>query len=340
MKVSDFDYDLPPELIAQTPIPKRSDSRLLVLNRKTGEIKHRRFYDITAYFKKGDVLVLNDTKVIPSRLHGIKEETGAKIEFLILKNVKDDIYQCLAKPARRVRKGTKVVFSPSLSCTVEEKEEDGICLVSFVSEGDLLEVISSVGEVPLPPYIHQKMEDGSRYQTIYAENIGSAAAPTAGLHFTDAILKSLVLKGVQIEKVTLNIGLDTFRPVSESEVEEHQMHREYFTLKKDVAERLNKAKEEKRRIVAVGTTSVRLLEAVMHKYGKFRESGEDTDIFIYPGFDFRAVDAMITNFHLPKSTLIMLVSAFAGRENILKAYRAAIDEKYRFFSFGDAMFIE
>lgn len=340
MDVKDFDYDLPLELIAQTPLEKRSNSKLLVLNRTTGEIEHKHFYDIIEYLGSNDVLVLNNTKVMPSRIYGQKVDTGAKIEFLLLKEVDKDCYECLTRPARRIKVGTVVKFSDDLSLTVIEKKEDGMCIVKFDYEGIFIEKLEKLGEMPLPPYIHEKLKDKDRYQTIYAQNLGSAAAPTAGLHFTDELMQKIKEKGVQIEYVTLHIGLGTFRPMSVEKIEDHNMHSEWFKMDEETASRLNDAKKEGKRIIAVGTTSTRTLEAIYSKYDKFVAAQEETNIFIYPGYKFKAIDALITNFHLPKSTLVMLVSAFSSRENILNAYSEAIKNKYRFFSFGDSMFIK
>ena len=340
MKLSDFDYDLPSELIAQTPIKERDQSRLMILDKKTGEIEHKHFYDILNELNPGDVLVLNDTKVIPARLIGEKEETKAVIELLLLKDLGDNVWECLSRPAKRLKVGTIVHFSPKLKAEIIEKKEEGIVHAKLIYDGILMEILDELGEMPLPPYIHEKLKEKDRYQTIYAKNIGSAAAPTAGLHFTKELLQKLKNKGVEVLFITLHVGLGTFRPVEEENVLEHHMHSEFYQMSKPVAERLNKAKKEKRKIYAVGTTSTRTLEAIMHKYHEFRECSGNTDIFIYPGFEFQAIDGLITNFHLPKSTLIMLVSALASREIILHAYQEAVKEKYRFFSFGDAMFIK
>lgn len=339
MDVKDFDYELPLELIAQTPLEKRSDSKLLVLDRKTGEIEHKHFYDIIDYLTPNDVLVLNNTKVMPSRIYGTKVDTNAKIEFLLLKEIKKDCYECLVKPARRVHVGTIIDFNDVMKAEIIEKQEEGMVVAKFLYEGIFIEKLEQIGETPLPPYIHEKLKDGSRYQTVYADKLGSAAAPTAGLHFTDELLKKIKEKGVEIEYVTLHVGLGTFRPMTSEHIEEHHMHSEWFKMEKGCAERLNEAKNEGKRIIAVGTTSTRTLEAIMTKYGKFVATAEETNIFIYPGYKFKAIDALITNFHLPKSTLIMLVSAFSTKQIIMNAYKEAIEKKYRFFSFGDAMFI-
>ena len=340
MKLSDFDYELPEELIAQTPISKRDTSRLMVLDKKTGEITHKHFHDIIHELNKGDVLVLNDTKVIPARLIGTKEETGAVIELLLLKDLGENVWECLSRPAKRLKEGTIVTFSPKLKAEVVEKKDEGIVLVKLIYDGILMEILDELGEMPLPPYIHEKLQDKDRYQTVYAKNIGSAAAPTAGLHFTKELLDELKNKGVEILFITLHVGLGTFRPVEVENVLEHHMHSEFYQMSREVADKLNLAKKEGRKIYAVGTTSVRTLETIMHKYHEFRECSGNTDIFIYPGFEFQAIDGLITNFHLPKSTLLMLVSALSSREIILHAYKIAVEEKYRFFSFGDAMFIK
>lgn len=340
MKLSDFDYELPEELIAQTPIKTRDQSRLMVLDKKTGEVVHKHFYDIKSELHKGDVLVLNDTKVIPARLIGTKEDTGAVIELLLLKDLGNNIWECLSRPAKRLKVGTIVTFQDKLKAEVVEKKEEGIVHVKLLYEGILMEILDELGMMPLPPYIHEKLEDKDRYQTVYAKNIGSAAAPTAGLHFTEELLEEVKSMGVEIVFVTLHVGLGTFRPVEEENILEHHMHTEFYQMNKEVADQLNKAKKEGRKIYAVGTTSTRTLETIMHKYHEFRECSGNTDIFIYPGFKFMAIDGLITNFHLPKSTLLMLVSALSSREIILNAYKEAVKEKYRFFSFGDAMFIK
>ena len=342
MNINDFDYDLPQELIAQTPLKNRSDSKLMVLNKDNGDIKHDYFYNITNYFNKGDVLVLNDTKVIPARLIGEKEDTKAHIELLLLNDLGNDTWECLAKPQKRLHKDTIVVFGNGmLKARVEEVLDEGIVHVKLLYDGILMEILDKLGTMPLPPYIHEKLQDNNRYQTVYAKNIGSAAAPTAGLHFTKELLKELENKGVIIKYVTLHVGLGTFRPVMEENILEHKMHSEFFIMNKDVAETLNLAKQEGRKIYAVGTTSCRTIETVASKNnGKFVAMSGNTDIFIYPGYIFQGIDGLITNFHLPKSTLVMLVSALAGRENILNAYKIAIQNNYRFFSFGDAMLIK
>ncbi len=339
MKTSDFDYYLPEELIAQTPLKDRSSSRLMVLNKKTGKIEHKHFYDIVDYLNKGDILVRNNTKVIPARIFGVKEGTGAKVEVLLLKQI-EDTYECLVGNAKVVKVGTVINFSDKLKATCLEVKDEGIRILKFECEGIFLEVLNEIGNMPLPPYIKKSLLDKDRYQTVYAKYNGSAAAPTAGLHFTDEIFKKLKEKGVEVLDVTLHVGLGTFRPVKVDDVTNHKMHKEEYFMSKEVADELNKAKKEGRRIISVGTTSTRVLETVMSKYGEFKECHEESDIFIYPGYEFKAIDALITNFHLPKSTLIMLVSALASKEIILNAYNEAVKEKYRFFSFGDAMFIK
>ena len=341
MRVEDFDYDLPEELIAQHPLEKRDSSRLLVLNKKTGEVEHKIFHDIIDYLEPGDTLVLNDSKVLPARLIGIKEETGAVIELLLLKELGNDEWECLSKPAKRLKVGSIVSFGDGLlKAEVTEKLDEGVTHVKLIYNGILMEILDKLGTMPLPPYIHEKLEDQSRYQTVYAKYTGSAAAPTAGLHFTNDLLDRIREKGINVCFVTLHVGLGTFRPVEETDILKHHMHSEYYVMDKETADILNKAKEEGRRIIAVGTTSTRTLETIAtNNNGKFVACSGDTDIFIYPGYEFKGIDCLITNFHLPKSTLVMLVSALSSRENILNAYNEAIKEKYRFFSFGDAMFI-
>ena len=340
MKTNDFDYFLPEELIAQVPLENREESRLLVLDGYTGEKANNKFFDIVNYLNKGDVLVLNDTKVLPARMIGEKTETGAVIEVLLLKNISGDNWECLVKPAKRVSVGTTISFGNGLltaKCT--SLGEEGIRTFEFIYDGIFYEILDRLGSMPLPPYIKTKLDDQSRYQTIYAKNIGSAAAPTAGLHFTKELLMKLDEKGVIICFVTLHVGLGTFRPVNVEDVTKHKMHSEFYSMSKETAEILSKAKKENRNIVAVGTTTTRTLETIMTKYNKFKECSGWTDIFIYPGYKFKAIDSLITNFHLPKSTLIMLVSALCNKEMILDTYKYAVDNKYRFFSFGDAMFI-
>ena len=340
MKTSDFDFDLPQELIAQTPLADRDHSRLLVLDKETGEVSHKEFRNILDYLSSGDVLVINDTKVIPARLMGVKEDTGAVIELLLLKDLGNDVWECLSRPQKRLHVGTIVKFSDELSASVVELLDDGVTRVKLNYSGILLEILDRLGEMPLPPYIHEKLAEKDRYNTVYAKNIGSAAAPTAGLHFTNELLDELRSRGVIITNVTLHVGLGTFRPVEVDDINNHHMHSEYYEMCGETADILNSAKEDGRRIIAVGTTSTRTLESIINKYGKFVECSGNTDIFIYPGYEFKAIDCLITNFHLPKSTLVMLVSALAGRDNILNAYHEAVINKYRFFSFGDAMFIK
>lgn len=341
MKVEDFDYDLNENLIAQTPIKDRDTSKLLVLDKKTGEIEHKHFYDIIDYLEKGDTLVLNDTKVLPARLLGEKNDTHAVIEILLLKDLGEDVWECLVKPARRIKVGTIVTFGQGeLKAECVKEDNEGIRHFKLIYSGILLEILEHLGTMPLPPYIHEKLKDQSRYQTVYAKEIGSAAAPTAGLHFTKELLKKIEEKGVNIAYVTLHVGLGTFRPVSVDTIEEHKMHSEHYQMTKEVAELLTETKKNNHKIIAVGTTSTRTLETIMTKYNEFKECSGWTDIFIYPGYKFKAIDSLITNFHLPKSTLVMLVSALAGKDNIMNAYKVAQEEKYRFFSFGDAMLIK
>ena len=341
MKVEDFDYDLNENLIAQTPIKDRDTSKLLVLDKKTGEIEHKHFYDIIDYLEKGDTLVLNDTKVLPARLLGEKTDTHAVIEILLLKDLGEDVWECLVKPARRIKVGTIVTFGQGeLKAECVKEDNEGIRHFKLIYSGILLEILEHLGTMPLPPYIHEKLKDQSRYQTVYAKEIGSAAAPTAGLHFTKELLKKIKDKGVNIGYVTLHVGLGTFRPVSVDTIEEHKMHSEHYQMTKEVAELLTETKKNNHKIIAVGTTSTRTLETIMTKYNEFKECSGWTDIFIYPGYKFKAIDSLITNFHLPKSTLVMLVSALAGKDNIMNAYKVAQEKKYRFFSFGDAMLIK
>ena len=341
MKTDDFDFELPEHLIAQTPIQKRDTSKLLILNKETGEIEHHHFHDILDYLTDNDVLVLNDTKVLPARLYGIKEETNAAIEILMLKELECDTWECLTKPAKRVKVGSVITFGDGrLKALCIEEKEEGIRVFKLEYEGILYEILDSLGEMPLPPYIHEKLEEKNRYQTVYAKNIGSAAAPTAGLHFTNELLEELKNKGVTILYITLHVGLGTFRPVSVEDVTKHKMHSEFYSMSKEVADTLNEAKKDGKRIISVGTTTTRTLETIANKYNHFEECSGWTDIFIYPGYEFKAINSLITNFHLPKSTLIMLVSALAGKENVLNAYKVAVDEEYRFFSFGDSMFIK
>ncbi|MEZ0119655.1 UNVERIFIED_ORG: S-adenosylmethionine:tRNA ribosyltransferase-isomerase [Heyndrickxia coagulans] len=342
MKLDLFDYDLPEELIAQTPLKNRSDSRLMVLDKKTGEIEHSVFKNITQYLRPEDCLVLNNTKVLPARLFGIKDETGAKIEVLLLKQLEGDRWETLVKPAKRVKTGTVIRFGDGqLSAVCAEELDHGGRVMEFQYEGIFYEVLNELGKMPLPPYIKEQLEDQDRYQTVYAKEPGSAAAPTAGLHFTEALLKEIEAMGVKIVYITLHVGLGTFRPVNEENIENHDMHAEFYQVSEEAAHTITEVKENGGRVVSVGTTSTRTLEMVASAHdGKIVASSGWTDIFIYPGYQYKAIDALITNFHLPKSTLIMMVSALAGRENILHAYETAVKEKYRFFSFGDAMLIK
>lgn len=341
MKTDDFDYNLPEELIAQVPLEHREESRLLVMDKDTGKLTDERFYNVTKYLNSGDVLVLNDTKVMPARLIGEKEETKAVIEVLLLRNIKNNTWECLVKPAKRIHIGTIISFGEGLlKAKCIDVRDDGIRIFDFIYEGIFYEILDKLGTMPLPPYIKIKLEDQSRYQTVYAKNIGSAAAPTAGLHFTKQLLKEIENMGIKVCYVTLHVGLGTFRPVNVEDVTKHKMHSEFYSMDKVTADILNKAKSEGRNIIAVGTTTTRTLETIMTKYNTFKECNGWTDIFIYPGYTFKAIDSLITNFHLPKSTLIMLVSALSSKENIMNAYNHAVNEKYRFFSFGDAMFIK
>ena len=340
MDVKEFDYDLPEELIAQDPLKDRASSRLLVLDRKSGEIEHRHFRDIKSYLKKGDVLVINNTKVIPARLYGVKEQTGAAIEILLLKNKGEDVWETLVKPGKKAKPGTWIDFGDGLlKGEVIDVVEDGNRLIRFHYEGIFHEILDQLGQVPLPPYITHKLEDRSRYSTVYEKYEGSAAAPTAGLHFTKELLQEIRDMGVEIAEVTLHVGLGTFRPVKVDKVEEHHMHSEFYSIEEEEARKINAAKEEGRRVIAVGTTSCRTLESAADRKGHVKAGSGWTEIFIYPGFTFKILDALITNFHLPQSTLLMLVSALAGKENIMNAYQEAIRQQYRFFSFGDAMLI-
>ena len=340
MKTDDFDFYLPERLIAQTPLEKRDSSKLLVLDKKTGKIEHRTFTDIIDYLDEGDVLVLNDTKVMPARILGTKKDTGAFIELLMLKEVEKDVWEVLSKPAKRVKVGTIVEFSDKLSAECIGIGEEGIRTFKFIYNGIFYEILDELGEMPLPPYIHEKLKDKDRYQTVYAKNIGSAAAPTAGLHFTQDLMDKIKEKGIKIEYITLHVGLGTFRPVNVEDVTKHKMHSEFYQMSSDTAKVLNEAKKNNNRIISVGTTSTRTLETIMNLYGEFKECSGWTDIFIYPGYEFKAITSLITNFHLPKSTLIMLVSALASKENIMNAYKEAVENEYRFFSFGDSMFIK
>ena len=339
MKLSDFDYDLPEELIAQHPTDKRDESRLLVLHKNTGKIEHKHFYDIIDYLHEGDVLVRNNSKVIPARLYGTKRDTGAKVEVLILKRNEDEC-ECLCGNAKAIKVGTIIEFSDKMYGECIKRLEEGIRVFKMHYQGIFLEVLNEVGTMPTPPYIHEKLTDNSRYNNVYAKINGSAACPTAGLHFTDELNEKIKAKGIEILDVTLHVGLGTFKPVKEDNIEDHNMHSEYYTMTKEVADKLNLAKKQGRRIIAIGTTSTRTLETIMNRFGTFKECSGDTKIFIYPPYQFKAIDAQITNFHLPKSTLIMMISALCSREMILDTYKIAVQEKYRFFSFGDSMFID
>ena len=340
MDVKDFYYDLPQELIAQDPLDDRSSSRLMVLDKITGEVEHRHFKDITEYLRPGDCLVINNTKVIPARLYGVKEGTEAKIEILLLKRKENDIWETLVKPGKKCKIGTKIVFGEGiLTGEVVDIVEEGNRLIQFHYEGIFEEILDRLGQMPLPPYITHQLQDKNRYQTVYAKYDGSAAAPTAGLHFTPELLQQVRDMGVEIAEVTLHVGLGTFRPVKETDVLKHHMHSEFYKIEQSEADKINKAKKEGHRVIAVGTTSTRTLESAADENGFLTEKSGWTEIFIYPGYQFKVIDALITNFHLPESTLVMLVSALAGREHVLAAYETAVEEKYRFFSFGDAMFI-
>lgn len=340
MKKSLFYYDLPQELIAQTPMEPRDHSRLMVLDRETGEIKHRHFYDVIDYLNEGDVLVVNDSRVLPARLYGKKETSGAQIEFLLLERKASDEWEILVKPGKKALPGARFVFGDGLlKAEILEVKEDGNRLVRFFYDGDFYQILEKIGKMPLPHYITAELKDNERYQTVYSHEVGSAAAPTAGLHFTQELLDKIEAKGVKIAKVTLHVGLGTFRPVKAENIEEHHMHSEHYEMSEETAKIINKAKENGKRVIAVGTTSCRTLESVAQKEGCIRASEGYTDIFIYPGYTFRAMDGIITNFHLPESTLIMLISAFAGRDKVMNAYKTAVEQRYRFYSFGDAMFI-
>lgn len=340
MNVKDFDFYLPEELIAQHPLEERDSSRLMVLDKETGEIKHKIFHDVVDYLNPGDTLVLNNTRVLPARLIGEKEETGSKIEFLLLKRIGKDTWECLAKPGKKAKVGTKFSFGKGiLLAEVIELGEEGNRIVRFSYEGIFEEILDRLGQMPLPPYIHETLEDKERYQTVYSKEQGSAAAPTAGLHFTKELLKKIEDKGINVVYLTLHVGLGTFRPVKVGTIEDHHMHSEYYQLSKETADIINATKKRGNKVVSVGTTSTRTLESIGDENGEVKEQSGWTNIFIYPGYKFKIVDALITNFHLPESTLIMLVSALAGRDNVLEAYNTAVKEKYRFFSFGDAMFI-
>ena len=340
MKTSDFYYNLPEELIAQTPIEPRNASRLMLLDKKTGEIQHKVFRDLTDYLSEGDCLILNNTRVIPARIYGIKKETGAVVEFLLLQQIENLVWECLCGPGKKARVGAEFTFgNGQLECEVIEVKDDGNRLVRFKCNDNIYSVLDEIGQMPLPPYIKEKLEDKERYQTVYSENLGSAAAPTAGLHFTPEMLEEIKAKGINIGYVTLHVGLGTFRPVKVDDVTKHIMHKEHYIMPKETADLINETHKNGKRVICVGTTSCRTVESVASKNGCICEDEDDTGIFIYPGYKFKCLDALITNFHLPESTLIMLVAALAGYDNIMNAYNTAVAEKYRFFSFGDAMFI-
>ena len=340
MKKSDFFYHLPEELIAQTPLEERDASRLMVLSRENETVSHTVFSSIDDYLKAGDTLVLNNTRVLPARIFGTRKDTGAVVEFVLLKQKSTLVWECIAGPGKKAKAGHEFTFGEMLSGTVTDVLDDGNRIIEFTCNGEFFSVLDTVGQMPLPHYIKEKLDDKERYQTVYSKELGSAAAPTAGLHFTSEMLDRLRDKGINIAYVTLHVGLGTFRPVKVDEITEHKMHSEHYSISREAAEIINKTKREGGRIICVGTTSCRTLESAATKYGEIRECGDDTDIFIYPGYNFKVMDALITNFHLPESTLIMLVSAFAGYENTMNAYKTAVEEKYRFFSFGDAMFIQ
>ncbi|WP_027405525.1 tRNA preQ1(34) S-adenosylmethionine ribosyltransferase-isomerase QueA [Anaerovibrio sp. RM50] len=340
MKLTDFDYNLPEELIAQTPVEPRNSSRLMVLDPVDETIEHRHFYDLKEYLEPGDTLIFNDTRVLPARLLGWREGTGGKVEVFLLRRIDGDTWETLVKPGRKAREGQVVRFSDELTCTVQDSTDFGGRIVKFNYEGIFEEILDRLGETPLPPYIHEKLEDSERYQTVYSREKGSAAAPTAGLHFTKEQMAELKEMGINLGFVTLHVGLGTFRPVSVDNIEEHVMHKEYYSIPQETADLIKSTKASGKRVIAVGTTSIRTLESAATAVGEINGRTDWTNIFIYPGYEFKIVDGIITNFHLPKSTLIMLISAFAGREFVLKAYEKAVEEKYRFFSFGDAMMIK
>lgn len=340
MKITDFNYNLPEELIAQVPLKDRASSRLMVLNKKTGEVEHKHFKDILEYLNPGDTLVLNNTKVLPARIYGTRENCTGKIEVLLLKNTEGDIWECLVGPAKKAKIGTILVFGDRLKGEVVDIIEEGIRKIKFIYNGIFNEILDEIGSMPLPPYITATLEDKTRYQTVYAKHLGAAAAPTAGLHFTEELLEEIKQRGINIVYVTLHVGLGTFRPVKVETVETHKMHSEYYEIEQDACDIINETKKKGNKVVCVGTTSCRVLESASKEDGTLIPTHGDTDIFIYPGYKFKVVDNLITNFHLPESTLIMLISALAGRENVLNAYEKAVEEKYRFFSFGDAMYIK
>lgn len=341
MKTSDYFYELPKELIAQTPLERRDSSRLLVLDKNSGEIEHKHFFDITDYLNEGDCLILNDSRVLPARIYGVKKETGARVEFLLLTQRSQKVWECLAGPGKKARENTEFIFGDGImSCRVLEVLDNGNRVVEFFCEDNFFAALDKLGEMPLPPYITAKLEDKERYQTVYSKELGSAAAPTAGLHFTEELLQKIRDKGVKIGYVTLHVGLGTFRPVKVDDVTKHKMHSEHYEVPEETAALIKKTKQNGGRVISVGTTSCRTLEAVARDFGEVKACDGWTDIFIYPPYEFRVLDGLITNFHLPESTLIMLVSAFAGYDNIMNAYKVAVEERYRFFSFGDAMFIK
>ncbi len=341
MKTSDYYYDLPKELIAQTPLEKRDTSRLLVLDRQSGEIEHKHFFEITEYLREGDCLIVNDSRVLPARIYGIKKDTGAKVEFLLLTQRSQKVWECLAGPGKKAKVGSEFTFGDGImTCKVLEVLEDGNRVVEFFCEDNFFATLDKLGEMPLPPYITSKLDDKERYQTVYSRELGSAAAPTAGLHFTEELLEKLRSQGVKIGYVTLHVGLGTFRPVKVDDVTKHKMHSEHYEIPEETAALIKETKASGGRVISVGTTSCRTIEAAAKEYGEVRACEGWTDIFIYPPYEFKVLDGLITNFHLPESTLIMLVSAFAGYDNIMNAYKAAVGEKYRFFSFGDAMLIK
>lgn len=340
MKTSDFFYNLPEELIAQTPIEPRNASRLMVLDKQTGSIEHTKFFSLFDYLKEGDTLILNNTRVLPARIYGIKEDTGARVEFLLLKNLGNNMWESLAGPGRKAKTGTTFRFSERLSCDVLDSTPEGNRIIKFNCDGEFYSLLDEVGQMPLPHYITEELKNKERYQTVYSKELGSAAAPTAGLHFTDDMLEELKARGINIGYVTLHVGLGTFRPVKADDIKDHKMHSEHYMIPAETAELISKTKAEGGRVICVGTTSCRTLESAASVHGSIKECDGDTEIFIYPGYEFKCMDALITNFHLPESTLIMLVSAFAGYDNTMNAYNNAVAEKYRFFSFGDAMFIK
>lgn len=339
MKTSDFFYDLPEELIAQVPLENRQESRLLTLSKVDGTVQHKHFYDVLNYLEEGDCLVLNNTRVLPARIYGIREDTGAVVEFVLLKQKGTNLWECLAGPGKKAKIGHKFKFSDKMTATVIDVLDDGNRILEFHPQGEFFSLLDEIGQMPLPPYIKEKLEDKERYQTVYSKELGSAAAPTAGLHFTNDLLEKLKNKGVKIAFVTLHVGLGTFRPVKVDDVTAHKMHSEYYEVTEETANIINQTKQNGGKVICVGTTSCRTIESVAQKYGEIKACSGDTEIFIYPGFKFKCMDGLITNFHLPESTLIMLVSAFAGFDNVMNAYKIAVEEKYRFFSFGDAMLI-